>query len=58
MGDCLKELDESSLWLRHIFDSKLVDPKRLEPLRIETDDLIRVFIAIIRSAKGQKKTSA
>ena len=57
MGDCLKELDESALWLRHIFDSKLVEPSRLDPLRTETDELIRVFIAIIRSAKGYKKTT-
>jgi len=55
MGDCLKELDESALWLRHIFDSKLIDPKRLMSLRDETDELIRIFIAIIRSSKGLKK---
>lgn len=52
MGDCLKELDESSLWLRHISDSVLVEPRRLQPLRDETDDLIRIFVTIIKKSKG------
>ena len=52
MGDSLKELDESSLWLRHISDSKLVDPERLMPLRQETDELIRIFVAIVKKAKN------
>lgn len=52
MGDCLKELDESSLWLRHIADSSLVPPRRLQPLRVETDELIRIFVTIIKRARG------
>ena len=52
MGDCLKELDESSLWLRHIADSELVAPPRLQPLRDETDELIRIFVTIIKKARG------
>jgi four helix bundle protein len=52
MGDCLKELDESSLWLRHIAESKLLPDKRLQPLRLETDELIRIFVSIIKRAKG------
>lgn len=53
MGDSLKELDESSLWLRHISDSELVEPARLLPLRQETDELIRIFVTIIKHAKGE-----
>jgi four helix bundle protein len=52
MGDSLKELGESSLWLRHIHDSKLVKPQRLVSLRQETDELIRIFVTIIKRAKG------
>lgn len=52
MGDCLKELDESSYWLRHIADSGLVTAGRLSPLRNETDELIRIFVAIIKKARG------
>jgi len=52
MGDCLKELDESSLWLRHIADSEFVASPRLQPLRDETDELIRIFVTIIKKARG------
>ncbi len=51
MGECLRELDETALWLRHIDDSKLISSARLKPLRQETDELIRIFVAIIKSAK-------
>ncbi|PTX98619.1 four helix bundle protein [Opitutus sp. ER46] len=53
MGDSLKELDESSLWLRHIHDSQLVAPERLHPLRKETDELIRIFVTIIKHARSE-----
>ncbi len=52
MGDYLKELDESSLWLRHVADSTLVSSARLQPLRDETDELIRIFVTIIKKARG------
>jgi four helix bundle protein len=52
MGESLRELDESSLWLRHIEDSRLVSKQRLGPLRTETDELIRIFVAIIKRAKS------
>ena len=52
LGDCLKELDESSLWLRHIQDSELIPPSRLLEIRKETDELIRIFVASIKTAKG------
>lgn len=51
MGDCLKELDESSLWLRHISDSELLPQKRLKGLLQETDELIRIFVTIIKRAR-------
>lgn len=52
MGDSLKELDESSLWLRHLADAKIVPAARLDDLRREADELIRIFITIIKHAKG------
>ena len=54
MGDCLKELAESNFWLRNIQDSKLVNPLRIQPLRNETEELIRIFITIIKRAKTNK----
>lgn len=52
LGDCLKELDESSLWLRHIADSNIVLPLRLDDIRTETEELIRIFVTIIKRSKG------
>lgn len=54
MGDCLKELDESSLWLRHVADSRLLAAPRLDPLRQETDELIRIFVTIIKHARAKR----
>jgi four helix bundle protein len=54
MGDCLKELDESSLWLRHLADSAIVPPQRLDALRTETDELIRIFVTIIKNSRGAR----
>lgn len=53
IGDCLKEIDESSLWLRHLADAAVVPSGRLQPLRNETDELIRIFVTIIKTAKGE-----
>lgn len=53
MGDSLKELDESSYWLRHVADSALVTPVRMHSLQQETDELIRIFVTIIKNAKAE-----
>lgn len=52
LGDCLKELDESSLWLRHLADSAVIPASCLQHLRNETDELIRIFVTIIKRSKG------
>ncbi len=52
IGDCLKELDESSYWLRHVSDSSFVVPERLEPLRSEADELIRIFVTIVKKSRA------
>lgn len=51
MGDCPEELDESSFWLRHIDDSSFVPRERLQPLRAETDELIRIFVTILKKSR-------
>ncbi len=52
LGDSLKELDESSFWIRHISDSEFIKPERLSELKKETDELIRIFVASIKTSKG------
>jgi four helix bundle protein len=51
MKVCLKELRETERWIRLIVRVPLVSaPKRLEQLRSETDELIRIFVTSINTA--------
>ena len=49
---CLTELRESRRWLRLIPRAPLIDkPSKVEPLLVETDELIRIFVASIRTVE-------
>ena len=53
---CLKELRETFRWLRLIQRVPLVaDPSRIAPLLQETDELIRIFVASIRTAQKNSR---
>ena len=55
MKVCLKELRESQRALRLIKKVPLTDdPADLDPLLRETDELIRIFVASIRTAEKNK----
>lgn len=52
MGICLKELRESKRWLKLIHRVPLIkSPDKLEPLLQETEELIKIFVASIRTSK-------
>ena len=52
---CLKELKESRRWLRLIERVPLVDAANpVESVLVETEELIRIFAASVRTAKGRK----
>jgi four helix bundle protein len=53
MGDSLKELDESAYWLELLRDSEAVPVSRLADLQQETDELIAIFVTIIKKAKAE-----
>src|ERR1700730_343922 len=55
LGVCFKELKEIRRWLRFIGRIELVPAKRLRPLLIENEELIRIFSASIRTAEKNKK---
>jgi four helix bundle protein len=55
LGVCLKELKEVRRWLRFIARTELVSIQRLRPLLIETEELIRIFAASIRTAAKNEK---
>ena len=48
---CLKELKEIKRWLRLIARLELIPPRRVRFLLIETEELIRIFSASIRTAE-------
>ena len=49
---CLKELRESHRWIRLVGRVPLIDqPGSVDPLLQETDELIRIFVASIKTAQ-------
>src|SRR2546423_11087747 len=55
LGVCFKELKEVRRWLRFIARVELVPAKRLRPLLIENEELIRIFSASIKTAERNAK---
>ena len=49
----LKELKESRFWLRVIHRTKLITPKRIEPLIQECEELCAIIAKSIITAKGR-----
>jgi four helix bundle protein len=54
MESCIQELDETDYWLELLADGGIVRPKRLVDLRQETDELIAIFTASVKTAKGNR----
>jgi four helix bundle protein len=52
IGDCLKELDETSYWLELLVRSEIVPKAKLSPLRYENHRLLAIFTTISKKAKG------
>ncbi len=50
----LQKLDETSYWLELLADSRIVPPWRLAELRKETDELIAIFTASVKTAKRNR----
>jgi four helix bundle protein len=51
-GDCLREIEETAYWLELLAESKIVSPEKRASSRQETDELIAIFVTIIKKAKG------
>ena len=50
-GDSLRELEETGYWLELLVDGKMVLPEKLIAVRQECDELIAIFVTIIRRSK-------
>ena len=55
MEGALQELDETAYWLELLADSCIVAPKRLADLCQETDELIAIFTASVKTAKRNRR---
>ena len=53
----LQELDETTYWLELIAEAGIFSAERLQPLQTEADELIAMFVTIVKSVKdkGAKK---
>ena len=51
-GDSLREIEETAYWLELLVEAGIVPVERLAPLRQETDELIAIFVTIVKKAKG------
>jgi four helix bundle protein len=50
----LQELEETSYWLELLGESTIVAINRLKPLSQETQELIAIFVTLIKNAKRKK----
>ena len=55
LGICLKEIRETRRWLRLIHRVPLLPPAKVEPLLAETEALIKIFSASIRTAEKNRR---
>src|SRR5437667_3183273 len=50
-GDSLRELEEIAYWLELLVDGKIVPSETLSALRQECDELIAIFVTILKRSK-------
>ena len=51
----LQELDETACWLELLRDAAIAKINRVEPLLAEANELIAIFVTVVRSVKGLPK---
>jgi four helix bundle protein len=50
-GDSLRELEETAYWLELLVDGKIVPADKVSAVRQECDELIAIFVTILKSSK-------
>ena len=50
-GDSLRELEETAYWLELLVDGNIVDSEKLLSLHQECDELIAIFVTILKRSK-------
>ena len=56
-GDSLRELEESAYWLELLVEGKIVPTETLAAIRRECDELIAIFVTILKRSKEPFQTS-
>jgi four helix bundle protein len=47
----MRELEETAYWLELLVDGKIVAPEKLSSLRQECNELIAIFVTIIKRSR-------
>jgi four helix bundle protein len=55
LGGGLQELEETGYWLELLVDSNIVKEYKINPLLTETNELIAMFTASVKTAKNRRK---
>ena len=50
-GDSLRELEETGYWLELLVDANIVPAEKLSAFRQECDELIAIFVTILKRSK-------
>jgi four helix bundle protein len=50
-GDSLRELEETVYWLELLVDAEIVPTETLSALRRESEELIAIFVTILKRSK-------
>lgn len=53
MGVVIEEADESAFWLELLVDGGIIPKPRLDDLITETNELVRIFVASQKTARGK-----
>jgi four helix bundle protein len=53
MQGALQELDESAYWLELLEESEIIKTAKLKPLRSETEELLAIFVTIVKKVKAR-----
>ena len=56
-GDSLRALEETAYWLELLVEAKIVPPEKFGALVRECDELIAIFVTILKRSKEPFKTS-
>lgn len=52
IGDCLREIEETAYWLELLVETEILPAGKLHSLQKETDELIAIFVTILKSARS------